>query len=240
MLLVLFDIDGTLLRGAAREHALALRVALHEVYGVGDPGGAEEGLPRVQAAGRTDIEIARETMLLCGRSAKAFDDGREQLAEVCVREYARLAPDDLSDRVVPGVAQLLGELERGEGVRLALVTGNLEAVARLKLSRAGIGRHFERGQGGFGSDSEDRTDLPPLARARAGSEGRPHPRTRTVVVGDTPRDIACARADGVRCVAVTTGPYGADDLRAADAVARSAGELGELLAELGRPRMTRL
>jgi phosphoglycolate phosphatase-like HAD superfamily hydrolase len=60
--------------------------------------------------------------------------------------------------------------------------------------------------------------LPPIARRRAGAPGPPHPRERTVVIGDTPRDIACARADGLRCVAVAGGPYRAEALSEADAV----------------------
>jgi phosphoglycolate phosphatase-like HAD superfamily hydrolase len=113
------------------------------------------------------------------------------------------------------------------------VTGNLEPVARLKLERAGIGHHFEAGQGGFGSDSEERAALPPIARRRAGGD-RPYPRERTIVIGDTPRDVACARADGVRCLAVATGPFGEDDLREADGVAADARGLGPLLeAALG-------
>jgi phosphoglycolate phosphatase-like HAD superfamily hydrolase len=64
---------------------------------------------------------------------------------------------------------------------------------RVKLARAGIGDYFEPGQGGFGSDHLDRSELPAIARARADG----WPRERTVVIGDTPRDIACARADGV-------------------------------------------
>ena len=89
-----------------------------------------------------------------------------------------------------------------------------EPVARRKLACAGIGHYFAAGQGGFGSDSEDRGELPAVARARAGG----WPRERTVVIGDTPRDIACARADGVRVIAVATGPYSAEALADADAV----------------------
>ena len=89
-------------------------------------------------------------------------------------------------------------------IRLSLVTGNLEPIARLKLERAGVGRFFEAGQGGFGSDHEDRGRLPAIARSRASDP--PWPRERTVVIGDTPRDIACARADEVRVAAVATGP----------------------------------
>jgi phosphoglycolate phosphatase-like HAD superfamily hydrolase len=109
------------------------------------------------------------------------------------------------------------------------VTGNLEGIAHAKLGRAGIGAYFPRGQGGFGSDHEDRTELPAIARARAGTPARPHPREDTVVIGDTPLDIACARADGVRCVAVTTGPHPAGDLQDADHVVESADELAAVL-----------
>jgi phosphoglycolate phosphatase len=237
-MLLLFDIDGTLLRGAAEAHARSLYVALHEVYGLGDAHGDPAAVPKVTAAGRTDIEIAREIALLCGCSARTFDDGRDALMEACVREYARLVPADLSDRVVAGMAELLAELADTAGVLLALVTGNLEGIARLKLARAGVGRFFASGQGGFGSDSEDRTELPGIARRRGGGEGEPYPRERTLVIGDTPLDIACARADAVGVIAVTTGPYEAAELDGADAVAGSVGELRELiLAQLRTSRL---
>ena len=112
--------------------------------------------------------------------------------------------------------------------RLALVTGNLEPVARRKLASAGIGHWFAPGQGGFGSDAEERGELPAVARARAGG----WPRERTVVIGDTPRDIACARADGLRVIAVTTGPFDAEELAEADYVASGAADLRPLLADL--------
>ncbi len=130
-------------------------------------------------------------------------------------------PDDLSAHVAPHALAALDDIERRGTGRLSLVTGNLEPVARLKLASAGIGARFPAGQGGFGSDSAVRADLPPIARARAGAlwnGGEPWPAERTVIVGDTPRDIACARADGVRVVAVATGPFPAEDLRAADVV----------------------
>jgi phosphoglycolate phosphatase len=130
---------------------------------------------------------------------------------------------------VPGIAELVGSLAARDDVTLSLVTGNFEPVARLKLKRAGIGRHFPAGQGGFGSDSEDRAALPGIARRRAGHDGVSHPRARTIVIGDTPRDIACARADDVRCFAVTTGPHAAEDLTGADAVARDPAHLLELI-----------
>jgi phosphoglycolate phosphatase len=230
-MLLLFDIDGTLVRNSAGAHAKALRMALHEVHGLGSPDGDASELPDVRAAGRTDMEIAREMALLCDVPAKRFDERRRDLMSVCLREYVRLAPQDLSDRVVEGMGALLAELEEQPGVTLSLVTGNLEGIARIKLDRAGLGCFFASGQGAFGSDSDDRTDLPELARRRAGAvlDGQPYPRQRTVVIGDTDRDIACARADGVWCIAVTTGPLGANGLGGADAIAENASELRERL-----------
>ena len=115
---------------------------------------------------------------------------------------------------------------------LALLTGNYEAVARLKLARAGIGKYFPTAQGAFGSDSEDRAALPAIARRRAGTAGRPYPRSETIVIGDTPRDIACARADGLRVVAVACGPFTASELGDADAVVQQPGELRDALETL--------
>src|SRR5262249_23731940 len=121
--------------------------------------------------------------------------------------------------------ELLEALKARDGMRLALLTGNLEPIAWLKISRAGLGHFFERGQGGFGSDHEDRTELPAIARKRAGN----YPPAKAVIIGDTPRAIACARADGVRCVAVATGPFKAEELAKADVVVRSAHELLDVL-----------
>jgi phosphoglycolate phosphatase-like HAD superfamily hydrolase len=216
--LALFDIDGTLLLKATKVHAEAVIEALRDVYGVHNPS-------KVEAAGRTDYEIARAVCLLDGVTAAQFDKGREEFRIACVEAYCRLCPDDLSEFVAPGVPELLEELKARDGIRMALLTGNLEPIAWLKISRAGLGHFFERGQGGFGSDHEDRTELPAIARKRAGG----YPRSKTVIIGDTPRDIACARADGVRCVAVATGPFKAEELAKADVVVRNAHELLDVL-----------
>jgi len=88
---------------------------------------------------------------------------------------------------------------------------------------------FPPGQGAFGSDAEDRALLGPIARARAGAPGEPYPRESTIVIGDTPLDIACARADGLRVIAVATGPYEAAALTQADAVVADAHALQALL-----------
>ena len=218
-LLLLFDVDGTLLRGATGAHRDALDAALHEVHGI-DAAGAR---PTLAPAGRTDGEIARAILLDAGISAQRIDDRYDDVREACCRHYAELCPADLSEFVLPGVPELLGEL--AGSATLALLTGNYEPVARLKLARAGVGRWFAPRKGAFGSDAEDRVALPPIARRRAGTSGHPFPRERTIVIGDTPRDIACAHADDLRCIAVATGPFKADELTDADAVVGSAREI---------------
>jgi phosphoglycolate phosphatase-like HAD superfamily hydrolase len=169
----------------------------------------------VEVAGRTDTAIARDLLRRAGVSDAVIDARVDEVAQATVAAYEELCPPDLSERVAPGVPEALSALAaEPERYRLALVTGNLEPVARRKLASARIGHWFEHGQGGFGSDAEARGDLPAVARARAGGWAR----ERTVVIGDTPRDIACARVDGVRVIAVATGPYSAEQLADADAV----------------------
>jgi phosphoglycolate phosphatase len=224
-LLLLWDIDGTLLQRASEAHARALLRAIKEVHG--DDLRPEE-VKGVQAAGRTDGAIARDLLLACGVAAEAIDREVAAVARATAAAYQELCPADLSGFVAPGIADLLEEVAADGRYRSSLVTGNFERVARLKLARAGIGDYFEEGQGGFGSDAEAREELPPIARRRAGD----WPRERTVVIGDTPNDIACARADGLRVVAVTTGPFGAEALAEADHVAAGAEDLRALLPAL--------
>src|SRR3954462_6685146 len=132
--LILFDIDGTLLLRAHVEHRDALADAVREVWGVEDPGPAA-----VRAAGRTDGEIAREICLLGGVDAERIDAGADDFRAACAGAYARRCPPDLRDRLAPQAERVVSALAAQSGVRLSLVTGNLEAVARLKLVRAGLG-----------------------------------------------------------------------------------------------------
>ena len=223
--LLAFDIDGTLLAGATAAHREALHQAVHEVHGVD----VTSRRPTFSPAGRTDGEIARLLLLADGVSAQRIDERADAVREVCCRAYARLCPPDLSCTVLAGIPGLLVWCGAQPGVQLSLLTGNFEPIARLKLHRAGLGHHFAPGQGAFGSDSEDRAALPAIARRRAGSLA-PHPRERTLVIGDTPRDIACARADGVHCAALATGSFSLADLDAADLRAADATALREPLA----------
>jgi phosphoglycolate phosphatase len=219
-LLLLFDIDGTLLLGAGAEHGRALRRAaarVHSLAALDD---------HVEVAGRTDAAIMRDLVTAAG--VEDFDARWAEVCEAAVADYAELCPANLSDRVAPGAGELLAALAaRSHEFRLSLVTGNLEPIARLKLARAGLSDYFEPGQGGFGSDHASRARLPAIARARAGD----WPRERTVVIGDTPRDIACARADDVRVAAVATGPFAVEALADADAVVDDARALLPVLED---------
>jgi len=231
--LLLFDIDGTLLQGTTQPVGQAMRAALEEVHGVD----LSAIRTRIPTAGRTDGEIARAILLDAGVSTARIDALAERVRATCCQLCTRLIPDDLTDAVLPGVRELLDWLSEQEDVTLGLLAGNYEPIARLKLRRAGIGWAFAPGQGAFGSDSEDRAALPAIARRRAGTGEAPHPRRNTVVIGDTPLDIACARADGVRCVAVASGSYTSEALAGADAVARDAVELRQILSGLVRAQI---
>jgi phosphoglycolate phosphatase-like HAD superfamily hydrolase len=226
--LLLFDIDGTLLLKASREHAEALHAALRRIHGL-------EQIPdgRIEAAGRTDDAIARTILTLAGVAADRIDERVRDVRAMACAEYGHRCPDDLSDRLAAGVPDVLDLLAARDDIDLALLTGNLECVARRKVDRAGIGHHFARGTGAYGSDSEDRTDLPAVARARhPTADGRPYPASKTVVIGDTPRDIACARADGVHVIAIATGPFRASDLYGADVVIDMAREIPAALKRI--------
>ena len=230
-MLLLFDIDGTLLRGADEPHFEALYATLEDSFGIPVVPG------EIDLAGRTDMEIARMALQERGLPPVEIENTLDRLPEPWYAEFVRRCPVDLSSYVTPNMAGLLEQLDRGDGARLSLVTGNLQPIARLKLERAGLLRFFPDGQGAFGSDAEDRDDLPPIARTRAGVNGQPHPRDRTILIGDTPRDITCAEADGIRSFALATGKYSPAELQAATAVASDANGLAGLLdLALGAPR----
>lgn len=218
--LVLFDIDGTLLLGTPRAHTEALVRAAAEVYGV--PARAEH-VTAIRPAGRTDQEIARLVLRDLGRSDDEITQGLPRWMERVAALFPGLDAGTDPQAVAPGADAALSRLA-AEGATLALLTGNIESLAHAKMARAGLGAHFARGQGAFGSDHESRDALVPIAAARAGGPAA------VTVVGDTPRDVDCARAGGARCVAVTTGAHGPEALAGADAVARDLHEVSGILA----------
>lgn len=210
-MLILFDIDGTLLSsdGAARR---AFHRGLLEVYGTAGP------IATHAFDGKTDPQIARELLRAAGLADAAIERGFPALWQAYLRELA----DELSlpghrTTVHPGVRPLLDALdELGDRVVVGLLTGNIEPGAELKLSSAGLAGRFRLGA--YGSDHEERSALPPIAAARARElTGRDVVGREIVIIGDTPHDVTCGRALGVRALGVATGRYDTAALAAAGA-----------------------
>lgn len=200
--LILFDIDGTLLRGGPARDAFEL--ALVETYGTAG------AISDHEFSGKTDPQIARELMRDAGLDERVIDQGLPILYDHYLRELA----DRLSSRptmALPGVFALLATLEADENSALGLLTGNIERGARLKLGAADIVTPFEIGA--YGSDREERDLLPAVALRRATTQwARSFAPEEVVIVGDTPRDVSCGRAAGMRTMAIASGEYTRADL----------------------------
>lgn len=205
--LILFDIDGTLINSAGAGR-LAMERAFREVLGIRDLSGAE-GVPY---AGRTDPIILDSIVRALAVDGATFDSRREALIERFVEELRlEMAIERPDRRALPGVADLLRELDSRADVTLGLVTGNLERTARIKLEPFGFNRYFATG--GFASDDPDRRRIAAIGRERASQlTGIDFPSSRVTIVGDTPHDIDCARANGFRAVAVDTGWVSREEL----------------------------
>lgn len=210
--LVLFDIDGTLVHGLPEGHATAMTSAMRAVW---DVPVTPDDVWGIRPAGRTDREIARLVLRGHGVADADIDAANAEWMDLACRMHAEVAHLHAPPVAAPDAAAVTAALA-GMGAELALVTGNLEAIGRAKVAAAGLGHQFAPGGGGFGSDSEVRADLVRLARDRAQAG---YTDDQVVVVGDTPRDIIAARAAGVRVIAVTTGAHDAAALADADAVA---------------------
>ncbi len=203
-LVVLFDVDGTLIATEGRSrHSRAFLAAFEAVYGARCEFVA--GLH-----GMTDMQIFRH---LAGTMGLENGRGAELAREACrrmVEIYGTADPTDGRYIVLPGVQETLDRLAQ-EGALLGLVTGNAPEIAAHKLSSVGLREYFRFGA--FGTEAEDRSELPPLAIRRAEElVGKRVSLERAFVIGDTPRDIGCARESGCRAVAVATGMFTPADL----------------------------
>jgi phosphoglycolate phosphatase-like HAD superfamily hydrolase len=224
-LLVLFDVDRTLFLSSDSLYGEALAAAVGEVYGLQL---GEDAFARTDNAGETARAGVRKLLAAEGVDDATIDAGLAVWTERLTDRYLELlsAADTSHWKAAPGAAETLEQLGREH--RLALLTGNPERMARARMERLGLDRYFGEGQGGFGSDGEHRADLIGIARERAGG----WPAERTVLIGDTPRDVAGAREAGVRAVGVTLGRFGADELADADAVVSSLPELPRALHDV--------
>jgi phosphoglycolate phosphatase len=224
--IILFDIDGTLvLTGGAGGRAMSR--AFEELFGMPD---AFNGIPM---PGRTDAWILADAMTAHGISAGAshLERFRDVYLLHLARELERPGP---RKGIMPGIPALLDALACRDDVYLALLTGNYEEAARIKLEHFDLWRYFRCGA--FGDDAPDRNGLLPRALARIDACGGPVvPASQVIVIGDTPLDVACASAGGARSIAVATGGHDVAALEAAgaDVVFETLGDTAQVLGALG-------
>ncbi|QRN83015.1 HAD hydrolase-like protein [Chloroflexota bacterium] len=201
---LLFDIDGTLLN-PAKEGRICLSQALTEVFGTTGP------IVDFPMAGKTDWQIVTELMTEAGLPADQIDTGREAAFDAYVRAVAEAAPT-LQMLLLPGVEVLLAALTGQADYALGLVTGNVRDSVPHKLRAVGINPALFT-FGAYGSERLHRNDLPGLAISRLEDQwGRSIDRDQVLVIGDTSRDIECARHAGVKVLAVATGHTSAEEL----------------------------
>ena len=219
-MLYLFDIDGTLVDTGGAGMA-ALQQATRELFGA-------EG-PPLDLAGATDLAIVARIHAHFGVEPSRC---RYETYFAVYQKHLdlNLASGTYPGRAIEGAATLLEHLSARDGTTLGLLTGNTAAGAASKVRHFGFSRYFAFGA--FGCDHADRNQLGPIALERAATHaGRRFSARETWIIGDTPKDIACAKAIGAKCLAVTSGSFNADQLAAqgADHVVSSLEEAAGLI-----------
>lgn len=223
--LILFDIDGTLvLTGGAGGRAM--RRAFTELFQI-------TRFQSLSMAGRTDRWIVSE--LAARHGVQLDDDAMTKVLDLYLKHLSQeMHVSGPGKRVLPGVEPLLGAMDSREDVHLALLTGNVEAGARIKLDYFDLWRYFAGG--GYGDAAVDRTALfahaLDSAALHAGAAYQP---AQVIIIGDTPFDIEVARASGARSLGVATGNYDEEALRqaGADAVLHDLSDLGAVMDAVG-------
>jgi len=196
--ILLFDIDGTLLTTAGAARAAFTR-------GLTEAAGRPISPDGYSFSGRTDPQIARDILSSHGLGGAEIERAIPESIRLYLK-YFEEAPNLDKARLLPGVQSLLASLAGRGDARVALLTGNVEAGARLKLGHFGIDRFFDFALSCFGSDDADRYRLPALALDRARRRVAPDVTGRQLVlIGDSEHDVLCGRSVGARSVAVCTG-----------------------------------
>ena len=208
--ILLWDLDGTLVRGrrfgAFKDYTVPM---LERVFGTSGC------LADLVVSGMTDLQIVEEALKSEGITREHISARMNELQRCYIDEMKRACGNgNQTIEAMPGARETLETLERQPRYRSALLTGNIEPAAQLKIEMTGLAEFFTL-PGAFGNDSFDRRDLPAIAAQRIndqlGTELQSH---QFVVIGDTPNDIACARHFGARVVSVATGRvHSADILR---------------------------
>jgi phosphoglycolate phosphatase-like HAD superfamily hydrolase len=207
--ILLWDIDGTLIRsvraGSFKDYTIPM---LEEVFGTAGR------LPEMRVSGMTDLQIVGEALKHEGFTHEHIRERVHELRESYMTAMRKFTGNgEQSFEVLPGVREALQAVHDHPRYQSALVTGNIEPAAWLKMELVGLAEYFTL-PGAFGDESHDRRDLPALAADRIRKhlqiDLRPD---QFIVVGDTPNDISCAHHFGARSLAVDTGRfYNTEDL----------------------------
>jgi len=208
--ILLWDLDGTLVRGRRfgtfKDYTIPM---LETVFGTA---GSLHGMT---VSGMTDLQIVEEALRCEGITREHISARKDQLRTCYIEEMKRAVSNGAHViEAIPGALETLRALDSHPRYQSALLTGNIEPAAHLKVEATGLAQFFKL-PGAFGDESFDRRDLPAFAAQRInkqlGVELQPE---QFIVIGDTPNDIACARHFGARVVAVATGRiHSADELR---------------------------
>jgi len=200
MRLALFDIDGTLIDadGSGRR---ALAQAFAETFDLNE---TPELAGRVRFSGELDPVIHRGIARLLGISDQRLEHERQRLLTSYLAHLQAAAERPGKSRVLPGVVRLLERLAETRDLQLGLVTGNIEAGARIKLALHDLNRFFPAG--GFGEDGPDRAAVARVGVGRVTAcSASPHTPTMVTIIGDSERDVECGRRNGYRTLAVASG-----------------------------------
>ena len=205
--LVLFDIDGTLMRGAAQHHRDALIEGIRRVTGY------QTSLDGISTSGMLDRDLIAVMLRACGENESRIRNSLNRIVAECQACYSANCVPDLSTFVCVGVRETLQTL-RSRGAVMGLVTGNLSTIGWKKIELAGLREYFS--VGAFADDGRTRTRVARIAASRAKRLGFVSKRARISLIGDHTNDIQAAKANGFQSVAVGTGLISADELKAAE------------------------
>jgi phosphoglycolate phosphatase len=212
--LILFDVDGTLIKRGDPDHLAAMDHGVHTVF----PDAKDASVTRVEFDGKVDRLIATEILAQAGISMSAEDPGLDRVFELAGQYYRERwtgQPGGLED-LLPGVSELVPKLAMDDAFALGVLTGGSRGIVAVKLERLGLVESFPIGS--FGNEVPNRPALVPLALERAAAYfGEVFEPEQVVIVGDTPADVNCAHVHGIPCLGVTTGKFNNEAMRAAGA-----------------------